>query len=107
MDADVIVLVTEPTRFGLHDLRLAVEAFRPLGRPMGVVVNRAGPGGREVLDYCGEADVPVWAEIPFSREAAGAYARGEVLARALPELRGTFLSLMGHLRAAAKGASHA
>ncbi len=115
MDADVIVLVTEPTPFGLHDFRLAVEAFRPLGKPMGAVVNRsdinrrAGMGDRTVQDFCREQAIPVWAEIPFDRAVAEAYSRGEVVARAVPSLGGQFLSLMGHMRAAAasKGADHA
>jgi MinD superfamily P-loop ATPase len=105
MDADVIVLVTEPTRFGLHDLKLAVEAFRPMGRPMGVVVNRAGIGDESVAGYCREAGVPLWAEIPFSREAAGAYSRGEIISQALPELRETFAALRERIRAAANAAA--
>jgi MinD superfamily P-loop ATPase len=110
MDADVIVLVTEPTPFGLHDFRLAVEAFAPLGKPLGAVINRAGIGDWAVQDFCRGHGIPVWAEIPFSRGVAEAYSRGEVVASALPGLRGAFLSLMGHMRAAAapaQGAGHA
>lgn len=102
MDADCVVLVTEPTPFGLHDLRLAVEAFGPLGMPLGVVINRAGVGDDTVRDYCREAGVPIWAEIPFSREVAGAYARGEVVARAVPAVRAVALALMASMRAAAE-----
>ncbi|MDR3641954.1 MAG: ATP-binding protein [Humidesulfovibrio sp.] len=101
MDADVIVLVTEPTPFGLHDFRLAVEAFRPLGKPLGAVINRAGIGDGRVQDFCREAGVPVWAELPFSRAVAEAYSRGEVAARAVPEMRGMFLALMARMRGAA------
>lgn len=107
MDADCIVLVTEPTPFGLHDLKLAVEAFRPLGRPMGVVVNRAGAGEEDVRAYAEGAGVPIWAEIPFSRAAAEAYSRGEVLSLALPELRPVMAALMARMRAAATEAAHA
>jgi len=101
MDADVIVLVTEPTPFGLHDFRLAVEAFRPLGKVMGAVVNRAGIGDRTVQDYCREQDIPVWAEIPFSRAVAEAYSRGEVVASAVPEMRDAILALMARMQGAA------
>ncbi len=104
MDADVIVLVTEPTPFGLHDLRLAVEAFAPLGRPMGVVVNRAGLGDSGVQDYCAGRGLPVWAEIPHSREVAQAYSRGEIAPLAVPELRAIFERLAGSVRAAAHSA---
>lgn len=106
MDADVVLLVTEPTPFGLHDLRLAVEAFRPMGAALGVVINRAGVGDAGVADFCRDENLPVWAEIPFSRAAAEAYARGQVLADALPELRGRFTALREHvLTAAAKRAA--
>ena len=101
MDADCIVLVTEPTPFGLHDLRLAVEAFGPLGKPLGVVINRAGIGDRGVQEFCRERGIPVWAEIPFSRAVAEAYSRGEVVARAVPELRNVILALMERMQGAA------
>jgi MinD superfamily P-loop ATPase len=101
MDADCIVLVTEPTPFGLHDFRLAVEAFRPLGKPMGAVINRAGIGDESVQKYCRAQGIPVWAEIPFSRAVAEAYSRGEVVARAVPELRAVILALMARMQGAA------
>jgi MinD superfamily P-loop ATPase len=101
MDADVIVLVTEPTPFGLHDFRLAVEAFTPLGKPLGAVINRAGIGDETVQDYCRESGIPVWAEIPFSRAVAEAYSRGEVAASAVPEMRDVFLALMARMQGAA------
>ncbi|MGE4264842.1 MAG: 4Fe-4S binding protein [Desulfovibrio sp.] len=107
LDADCIVLVTEPTPFGLHDLRLAVEAFRPIGKPLGVVVNRAGAGDAKVQAYCLEEGLPVWAEIPFSRAVAEAYSRGEVAARAVPQLRAVFLALMAHMRDAAAASNSA
>lgn len=101
MDADCIVLVTEPTPFGLHDFRLAVEAFAPLGRPMGAVINRADIGDRGVHEFCAGAGIPVWAEIAYSRAVAEAYSRGEVAALAVPELRQSFMGLMDAMRAAA------
>jgi len=106
-DADVAVLVTEPTPFGLHDLRLAVDAFRPLGAALGVVINRSGIGDAGVREFCRAQDLPVWAEIPFSRDAAAAYSRGEILAEALPELRDRFAALRGHIRAAARAKGEA
>ncbi|MDO9632118.1 MAG: ATP-binding protein [Humidesulfovibrio sp.] len=107
MDADVIVLVTEPTPFGLHDFRLAVEAFRPLGKPLGAVINRAdinrhaGISDTGVQDFCRAEGIPVWAEIPFNRAVAEAYSRGEVVARAVPELRAVILALMASMQGAA------
>ncbi len=90
MDADVIVLVTEPTPFGLYDLSLAHDAFLPLGKPMGIVINRAGLGEENVYDFCRSKHLPIWAEIPFSRDIAAAYADGRIIARVSPELQSTF-----------------
>lgn len=93
MDADVIVLVTEPTPFGLYDLQLAHEAFSPLGKPMGVVVNRAGLGEDTVYAFCRANHLPVWAEIPFARKIATAYANGRIVARLSASLESTFVDL--------------
>ncbi len=98
MDSDVICLVTEPTPFGLYDLKLAVEAFRPLGIPMGVVVNRYGVGDAAVFDFCSQAGLPVLAKIPFSRSLAQAYANGRVLTRAEPALVPLFRDLADQLQ---------
>lgn len=78
-EADCIVLVTEPTPFGIHDFKLAVEAFTPLGKPMGVVVNRAGVDCPSFYAFCREAKLPILAEIPDDRAVAKAYSRGTVL----------------------------
>jgi MinD superfamily P-loop ATPase len=65
--ADFVVLVTEPTPFGLHDLRLAVDMVRTLGIPFGVVINRIGIGDERVHAFCSEENVPVLLEIPEYR----------------------------------------
>lgn len=101
MDADVIVLVTEPTPFGLHDFRLAHEAFTPLGKPMGVVINRAGIGDKAVYAYCEEHGLPIWAEIPYDRAIAEAYSHGQIIVEAVPTLRETFVSLRRNMLEAA------
>jgi MinD superfamily P-loop ATPase len=93
MDADVIVLVTEPTPFGLYDLTLAHQAFLPLGKPMGIVINRAGLGEDAVYDFCRSNQLPVWAEIPFSREIATAYADSRIVAQISSGLQSTFADL--------------
>lgn len=79
-DADFVILVTEPTPFGLNDLRLAVELSRQLEKRFGVVVNRAGIGGDEVQSYCASEEIPLLAEIPDDRPVAEAYSRGEMAA---------------------------
>jgi MinD superfamily P-loop ATPase len=76
--SDHVVLVTEPTPFGLYDLKLAVETCRGLGLPMNVVINRCDIGNRSVHDYCADEGIGIAAEIPNSRDVALAYARGRL-----------------------------
>ena len=78
--ADFAVLVTEPTPFGLHDLRLAVQTVQQMNIPFGVVVNRAGIGDSRVNDYCLAEGVPILMEIPDDRRIAEACSRGDVFA---------------------------
>jgi MinD superfamily P-loop ATPase len=92
--ADFVVLVTEPTPFGLHDLTLAVEMVRALGIEFGVVVNRVGIGDGRVHRFCGEQGLPILLEIPDDRRIAEAYSRGTLMVDALPEYRGCFDSLL-------------
>jgi MinD superfamily P-loop ATPase len=75
--ADRVVLVTEPTPFGLHDLRLAVEMTQHLGLPMGVVINRDGIGDDRVDSFCASAGIPVIGRIADDRRVAEYYSRGE------------------------------
>jgi MinD superfamily P-loop ATPase len=91
--ADFVVLVTEPTPFGLNDLKLAVDMVRELVIPYGVVVNRVGVGDDRVHAFCREQDIPILLEIPDDRRIAEAYSRGELVVEALPEHRGHFLRL--------------
>jgi MinD superfamily P-loop ATPase len=92
--ADFVLLVTEPTPFGLHDLRLAVEVARgELSLPVGVVVNRDGIGDRGVDDYCISENVPILMRIPLDRRIAVAYSDGISLVEALPESREEFKRL--------------
>ncbi len=97
--SDAVLLVTEPTPFGLHDFRLAVEAFSPLGPPLAAVINRAVDLDATARDFCRERGVPVLAEIPYSRDIAEGYARGRVVAGLSPELTAAFAALRDGLRA--------
>jgi|UniRef100_A0A7C3WQD0 MinD superfamily P-loop ATPase len=98
--ADFALLVTEPTPFGLNDLELAVGAVRELNIPCGLVINRADLGDRKVLDYATRESLPVFLEIPFDREAATAYAQGQLLVDALPRWRQWMLTLRDRLQEA-------
>jgi MinD superfamily P-loop ATPase len=95
--ADVVLLVTEPTPFGLNDLRLAVEMVRELGLPFGVAVNRSDVGDEAVFEYCEEERIPVLVRIPHDREIARAYSRGVLAVNALPALRPLYKGLFRKL----------
>jgi MinD superfamily P-loop ATPase len=101
--ADSVLLVTEPTPFGLHDLKLAVGMVKELGLPCGVLVNRAGSGDDRVQRYCSEATLPILAEIPDDRSIAEAYSRGQLIVEALPEYRNLFSKLAEKLLAGRSG----
>jgi MinD superfamily P-loop ATPase len=92
--ADFVLMVTEPTPFGLHDLRLAVQVARDeLGLPVGVVVNRDGVGDQGVDGYCAAEDIPILLRILLDRRIAEAYSEGTPLVEALPEYRERFRAL--------------
>jgi len=92
-DADFVLLVTEPTPFGLHDLKLAVGAVRILGIPCGLVINRSDMGDDGVTAYAKKEKVPVLMEIPFDRRIAEAYSRGHMVVDVLPEWKEQFIKL--------------
>jgi MinD superfamily P-loop ATPase len=106
--ADFVLMVTEPTPFGLHDLRLAVEVARDeLGLPVGVVINRDGVGDQGVDDYCATEGIPILMRIPLDRRIAEAYSDGGTLVETLPEYREQFQNLyaaIGRLVADREGA---
>lgn len=83
--ADYIVLVTEPTPFGLHDLRLAVQVARELGLPAGVIVNRVNGDFPDLEDFCNTSGLPILMRIPFDRVIAEGIAQGKTLTDILPE----------------------
>jgi len=74
---DFVLLVTEPTPFGLNDLELAVEMVRCLRIPFGVVINRSDVGDDRVERYCSEQSIDVLMRIPFDRKLAEGYSVGE------------------------------
>jgi MinD superfamily P-loop ATPase len=86
-ETDFTILVTEPTPFGLHDLKLAVEMVRTLGQPCGVVINRADMGDDQVLHYCEAEKIPILLQINFDRRIAEAYSRGIPLVNIYPEYK--------------------
>ncbi len=102
-NADFVLLVTEPTPFGLHDLSLAVDMVRDLDIPIGVVINRAGIGDERVNTFCKAQGIPILQEIPDDRMIAQAYSRGELIVDALPQYRTVFKELMDKIMNHKKG----
>ena len=105
--SDFVVLVTEPTPFGLHDLTLAVDTVRALDLRFGVVINRVGVGDDRVQRYCAAEDIPILLEIPDDRRVAEAYSRGELIVDALPDYLAHFAQLWHNIahHAALEGAA--
>lgn len=92
-NTDFVLLVTEPTPFGLNDLQLAVGAVRELGIPCGLVINRSDLGDNNVIEYATAEQIPVLMEIPFDRKIAEVYSNGDLVVKAMPEWRKKFESL--------------
>jgi len=89
-DAEFVLLVTEPTPFGLNDLELAVGMVRELSIPFAVAINRSDVGNEDVKEYCNKEKIKIILEIPNDRRIAEAYSRGEMVIHALPEYQKAF-----------------
>lgn len=96
-DCQFVILVTEPTPFGLNDLKLAVDMVRALNMPFGVVINRSTMGNDSVKEYCLNENVPILLEIPHDRNIAEAYSNGILLLKALPKYEESFSLLIDRL----------
>lgn len=84
---DYAIIVAEPTPFGVSDMKLVVEMLEEMRIPMGVVINKAGLGDREIYAYCASENLKILAEIPFSKAYAEHYAHGGLLSETFPPLR--------------------
>jgi MinD superfamily P-loop ATPase len=91
--SDFVLLVTEPTPFGLYDLTLAVGAVRILGIPCGLVINRSDVGNEDVRNYAEQEGIPILLEIFFDRRIAEAYSKGKMMVEELPGWKEKFLEL--------------
>ena len=98
--ADFVILVTEPTPSGLHDLELADQVLHEMGLPAGVVINRDATGYEDLDDFCERTGLPVLLRIPFDREVAKALAQGVPLVRTLPEYRHAFIRIASDIQSA-------
>ena len=92
-DTDFVILVTEPTPFGLHDLKLAAGAVKLLNIPCGIIINRSDLGDNKVKDFAKSERIPVLMDIPFDRRIAASYSRGELVVENIPEWKGKYITL--------------
>lgn len=99
-DADIVVLVADPTRFGMHDLKLSVHMCRLMNIQPLVLINRAGIGNVEELrSWCAEQKLAILAEIPDDRAIAELYSKGLLATEHLDYLRQLFIQITGKLLA--------
>ena len=99
---DVVILVTEPTPFGLNDLRLASELSLQLGLPTGIIINRSDGNDKIIEDFSQESGVPILGKIPFARKYAESYSKGQILAEQYPEIKTIMQDLCEKIQALAK-----
>lgn len=96
--SDFVILVSEPTPFGLYDLKLMVSAVRILGIPHGIVINRCDIGDDKLKEYAEKENIPVLMEIPFDRKIAEAYSQGNLMVEIMPEWKEKFNTLYEEIR---------
>ena len=101
-DVDLCILVTDPTPFGIHDLKLAVAMTRSLGLEPVIVVNRATYYNQELKSYCRQQSLEIIGEIPDDRKIAQAYSNGHLIIDEIPEYKVLFKKLAIRIIEAAK-----
>ena len=94
---DFILLVTEPTPFGLHDLKQAVQVTREMGIKTGVINNRVGVGEEDIRAYCQDNDIPLLMEIPLDQKLGEGLARGKTLLEIYPTYWEEFTTLFNDI----------
>jgi MinD superfamily P-loop ATPase len=103
-DMDYIILVSEPTLFGVHDLDLVVQTIKQLNRPFGIIINKAEKNNTIIDDYCKENAIEIIAKIPIQDEIAHTYARGGLIVENVKGTEAVFEKLLHTVLAKAGGA---
>ena len=96
--ADYTILVTEPTPFGLHDLKLMIDLVRKLNKPFGVIINKADKGFEDTHTYLMREGIETLAEIPFSVDYASSYAQGSILKDIPEDISSAYSGLISNLK---------
>jgi len=92
--SDYVILATEPTPFGLHDLEITVKVVSQIGVPHGVIINFASTGDKRVNSYCEKMKIPILMEIPFDKRIAELYSRGISFTEEMPEWKEKLRALL-------------
>jgi MinD superfamily P-loop ATPase len=95
--ADYVILVTEPTPFGLSDLKQSVETLKTMSKTCGVIINRAGLGDNTIYDYLKLEKIPLLMEIPFDKDIASYYSKGELFVKYKKEWKHRFISMFNSI----------
>ena len=101
-NSDFCILVSEPTPFGLHDLKIILQVLESMEIPSGVIVNRAGVGDKKIYEFCRGKNIPILLEIPYDKRIAELYSRGIPFSQEMPEWRAKFIALFKTIRGLAK-----
>jgi MinD superfamily P-loop ATPase len=95
---DHAVIVTEPTPFGLSDMKMVIEMLTEMKIPYSVIINKDGMGDNEMEDFCMRENIPITGRIPFSLELAEIYARGELATEASDQWKNHFTEIWESLK---------
>ncbi|MBK8806267.1 MAG: ATP-binding protein [Bacteroidales bacterium] len=101
-DADYVILVTEPTPFGVNDLKITIALLREMKKPFGVIVNKSGLGNNEIYNYLEKSAIDLLGEIPFDKEYASKYAMGTILSAIDKETESRYLNIIDNLEKSVK-----
>jgi MinD superfamily P-loop ATPase len=97
-NVDYAIVVTEPTPFGVSDMKMVVRMLNSMDIPFGVVVNKAGIGNDEIYTYCSDSQIKILEEIPFDKDIAKLYSNGEIFSKKLPEYSELFKNLLEKIK---------
>jgi MinD superfamily P-loop ATPase len=95
--ADYVIMVTEPTPFGLYDLKLMTETVKQIEKKYGIVINKAGLDYKLLNEFINQNKIPLLGEIPFKKEYAATYSQGKILTESYPELQMLFVGIFNKI----------
>ena len=96
--ADFAVIVTEPSPFGLSDMKLVVELLKDLKIPFGIIINKSLEDDREILNFALKIKKSILGKIPFDKDIAKNYAKGEVLSHISPKYKEFFENILNEVK---------